>query len=435
MKLTPGIGLVGAALLAIVAVGAWPLACVSNVPDDVGADAGGDDGSADGSSGDDTAVDEGGSADAGDDTDADAGPTCLPDQLACDGGCVANSASSCGACDRTCTGGTPVCSPTDDAGTSFACTSGCAAGLVLCNTACVNEQTSDTSCGGCGASFTCAVGQTCSGGRCVCNVTSCPTGCCDTLGQCRQTPTCGSSGDTCAAGCPATVAESSHLILWLVGDDYDYSTGSQMWRDRSGHGANGSCASLACPGQLTVNGHRYVSFPGAGDGFALTDPSGDFQTQTFTMFLVVRPNAGAAAYDQLFAFYAGGNYVKLQRDSANPNLVFQVIPGNGTSNYVVSQAGYGWNSHWERVVATVDATGNATIYLFNNVDGIDTSTTGNVGAPANVDYSSSYLGTSPTNPGTAGFYGDIAEIIVYNSTLGSGSTTAVNDYLKTRYGF
>jgi hypothetical protein len=176
-----------------------------------------------------------------------------------------------------------------------------------------------------------------------------------------------------------------------------------------------------------------VGFGGAG-GFALTDPSMDFKSQAWTMFLVIKPNVNAAQYDQLLAFYAGGYYVKLQRNITNKNIDFQVINAS-TTYYLTSGADYGWSGNWVRVMAVVDSSGNGTLGVYNNGASINSVVTGNVGIPANVDYSSSYVGTSPSAPGTAGYWGEIAEIVVFNTTLGSTTTSAVQGYLTTRYGF
>jgi hypothetical protein len=62
----------------------------------------------------------------------------------------------------------------------------------------INEVCTDGVCGG--GSPKCGGGQRCVGGACVCDATSCPTGCCDAQGQCQvgtEAGACGSIGGTC----------------------------------------------------------------------------------------------------------------------------------------------------------------------------------------------------------------------------------------------
>lgn len=256
--------------------------------------------------------------------------------------------------------------------------------------------------------------------------------------MCRAAPACGTAGAACVVGCPLTVAESNKLTLWLVGDDFDPNAASKVWPDRSGHGANASCViPLTCPTAGTINGKRSLVFPGGTNGFALTDPSMLFKSQSWTFFIVVRPNVTATAYAGIFAFYVNNQYVKFQRDNQSANIAFQVIPGSGAgTNYVLTGGnGYGWAGNWERLYGSVDATGAGKVGIFNMGANISAVTPGTIGAPADVDYSASYIGTSPNSPGTAGYIGEIAEIIVFSQQLSDTTQQSIHDYLRVRYGF
>jgi hypothetical protein len=70
-------------------------------------------------------------------------------------------------------------------------------------------------CGSGGATCApCATGQACSGGKCVCNATSCPNGCCDTTGKCQTSanPTCGTGGVACASCGSGTTCSSGTCV-------------------------------------------------------------------------------------------------------------------------------------------------------------------------------------------------------------------------------
>lgn len=270
----------------------------------------------------------------------------------------------------------------------------------------------------------------------TCNATSCVNGCCDTAGMCRAAPACGTAGAACVAGCPLTVAESDKLVLWLVGDDFDPNAASKVWPDRSGRGANASCAPpLTCPTAGTINNKRDLVFAGGTNGFALTDPSMLFKSQSWTFFIVARPNATAPAYSAIFGFYVANQYVKFQRDNLSANIAFQVIPGSSTNYVLTGAAGYGWAGNWERLFGSVDATGAGKVGIFNSTANINAVTPGTIGAPANVDYSASYVGTSPNSPGTTGYIGEIAEIVVFSQQLSDTTQQSIHDYLRARYGF
>ncbi|HAA56830.1 MAG TPA: hypothetical protein DCE42_18835 [Myxococcales bacterium] len=113
----------------------------------------------------------------------------------CDGN-VDNVASGQNLCStgKRCLGGKCVCDATS-------CPTGCCNASGNCVAAATNSQ-----CGANGvACVNCGQGRVCSGGKCVCNATSCPNGCCDANGQCqtgKSNTACGTGGIACKA-CPS----------------------------------------------------------------------------------------------------------------------------------------------------------------------------------------------------------------------------------------
>jgi hypothetical protein len=342
--------------------------------------------------------------------------TCDPSAHSCAGTCPLDTdPNNCGTfCGTNCPGptngsGSPGCDGQN-------CTIVCDAGATLCGTACVDELTDNANCGSCDKA--CSNTQACSGGKCSCGSQTCPNGCCDANQVC-QPAACGTGGAACAAGCPATVPEASNLVLWLVGDTY--ATATSTWFDQSGRHADATCTQ--CPSAVSVlNGHNAVSFDGS-SYFALTDPGAAYASQSFTLFVVAAPGAGAPSNAQLIAFSNANNQVGLERSGTSGDLVFQVLPGSSTNSIVATG---GWGGAWEQVIAGVDPSQNG----FLAVGG--STTLGSIGSPAAVNYLSSYLGTDPTSQ-TQTYQGQIAEVIVFDTT-GLSSLSSIHGYLSNRYG-
>lgn len=126
---------------------------------------------------------------------------CAPGWSDCNGsasdGCETDmtTATHCGSCTTTCTGGTPVCSPST--GGARSCTSGCPASApMLCGTTCSDTTTDSNNCGGC--TDRCTGGMTCQGSKCAC-----PSGSHPCNGQCSSNSATTSCGATSCSTCPA----------------------------------------------------------------------------------------------------------------------------------------------------------------------------------------------------------------------------------------
>jgi hypothetical protein len=357
------------------------------------------------------------------------GYVCNPGAHACGSACVLNTdPNNCGTkCATNCQG------PTVGSGAATCdgnvCAIACDAGQSLCGaTECVDEQVDSANCGSCNQA--CGAGQTCSGGDCVCNAASCPNGCCDATGNCQTGGTftsCGTGGNVCAPGCPGAIPESQYLVLWLVGDYYN--SGTATWTDQSGH-ADATCSACPSTSAGALNGHTVVSFDGT-SYFALGDPAGLYQTSAFTIFVVAAPDPDApmaVSNAQLIGFsdVTGTNSLGLQQSGSDSDLLLQLVTGASGSNSLLAMGE--WDSPpFVIIAAGVDATPSA----FLAVDG-STVASGSIGAPASVDYVSSYLGTDPASQ-MLNYTGQVAEVLVFATTLSSASVSNIQSYLATRY--
>ena len=135
---------------------------------------------------------------------------CNPGFADCDGnpsnGCETDLSQPqhCGACDTSCSGGTPVCAPVAQ---GFTCASGCPAGApTLCGMQCVDVATSAAHCGSCVKACTAVSNGVvgCSGGACVFTCNSGFHACGEVCSSNASTSSCGGSCTPCPAGDHAT---------------------------------------------------------------------------------------------------------------------------------------------------------------------------------------------------------------------------------------
>lgn len=164
------------------------------------------------------------------------------------GDCACGSGAECAAGLR-CVAGTCVCD-------AESCATGCCDGT-MCKTpsvaACGTGGGACTACDPlavdsctdgqcrCGSGGSCAAGQRCSGGQCVCDSTSCPAGCCSgNTCQINQLASCGSAGAACSV-CNSQLADSCNQGECLCGSGPACVTGQRCV------GGQCICDAVSCP--------------------------------------------------------------------------------------------------------------------------------------------------------------------------------------------
>jgi hypothetical protein len=98
-------------------------------------------------------------------TDSGNDAACSSGYVLCSDACVPYpTAANCGRCGNVCSGQTPVCAGVAGA---YSCVSGCpSVAPTICEGACVDTTSDANNCGGCGPTFACVSGATCSAGHC-----------------------------------------------------------------------------------------------------------------------------------------------------------------------------------------------------------------------------------------------------------------------------
>jgi hypothetical protein len=126
---------------------------------------------------------------------------CLSGSVCCGGGCTPlGTDTDCGACADACLGPGETCGGGGTAGICGCSDDGEACADNVCGTA-TNNCEATVFCGPLGGACPQEPGQTCQAGQCVCDETSCPSGCCDDADLCHidEDAACGTKGGECTA--------------------------------------------------------------------------------------------------------------------------------------------------------------------------------------------------------------------------------------------
>lgn len=239
-------------------------------------------------------------------------------------GCEADltSASTCGRCENSCAGSTPICAMVaGDGGVTRACTNGCTAMTpVRCGTSCVETSTDLQHCGACGQSCVAPTGggATCTGGTCS---RTCTAGSHLCGSQCVADTSPNTCGSRCAP-CPAGPAGS---VPSCVAGTCDFACGPDLHRCASACVAVTSvmgCGSSCTPCPTAANADPTCDGTRCGTrcrpGFADCDGNlsngceADLSTPTSCgrcgTLCPARPNAAAACRSNLCAITCVSGY-------------------------------------------------------------------------------------------------------------------------------
>ncbi|MCB9195414.1 MAG: T9SS type A sorting domain-containing protein [Flavobacteriales bacterium] len=223
---------------------------------------------------------------------------------------------------------------------------------------------------------------------------------------------------------PGGVGSSASNSLWLQADDISQGDGTSIssWTDRSGNGndaSQGTGANQPTYETSEVNGHAVVRFDGTDDYF---DDARSYNARTvFTVYNILSANQATTDLGQIWGNYAEGVHVSLDARGAGGTWSFDANNSVGnTGKLALNGAAYGafggnpstptWTYDQFDLVATE----------FNATRSVTRQVLGSLFPSFAV--------------GTHQYGGDVAELIVYNTTLNDGQRIIVENYLAARYG-
>lgn len=189
------------------------------------------------------------------------------------------------------------------------------------------------------------------------------------------------------------------------------------WIDSSASGFNATASGVNQPTYQTneINGLPCVRFDGTNDVMASSYPTSQ---KPFTAFAVIKVTDVSDYRCIIGSFTNDGIEWRINATSGAQNLDKQATAGIGTSSAAVT------NGVWTIVTVTYSGSGGWAYYF----DGVaDNSGTNDVSFSATT----ALIGAAS---GVHWFYGDMAEIVCYDTALSGPDLADVHAYLTSKYG-
>lgn len=230
---------------------------------------------------------------------------------------------------------------------------------------------------------------------------------------------------------PFSPSNISGLSLWLKADAGVTLSGSNVtaWADQSGNGNNAVGAdTLPTLQSNAINGYPAIRFNNIDDPSRFT-VSNNFNLKNSSVFVVVKQLNLNNAFARILGFL--GSNDDYDSDDGLAFVFSNTVPqlqveSNSNSAVVANLAA---NNVFASVAYKIDNSGNISVF-YNG---------GSEGTAQNADMTSQnsggaiYIGQGSQNLTAAGLYGDIAEVILYNSNLTTPERQQVEAYLNTKY--
>ncbi len=201
----------------------------------------------------------------------------------------------------------------------------------------------------------------------------------------------------------------------------------RRWDDQSGNdnNFNNTVSAALSPVYKTdiQNGLPVLRFDGSGD--FLRQLVSQFANPTnLTIFMALQGNSQASTHVAFGHKDSGPRFLQIAYNANNVDIQWK-ISGSGDNEQIVSLP---TDTNWKIVSTTLDVPGNSHNIRQNGIFG--TPNTYDFGAESLLS-NTDFIGT--INTGGSEFNGDIAEILIYDTTLSSANIIIVENYLNNRW--
>lgn len=214
---------------------------------------------------------------------------------------------------------------------------------------------------------------------------------------------------------PSTVIIEQNLHTWFRMDEATGTTAS----DSSGYSRNGSLVNGVSP-DYTGKVQAAMKFDGVAGYIQAQSSTDDFSTNGLTVTLWVYPVDNLENWAR-FIDYAVGSFsdnILFARNATSPDLTFEVYNG-GNSGGKVTATGVIALKQWQHFAATMDASGNVTLYK----NGIAV-TNGVTYVPNAVGRTNNFVGHSNMAP-DGYYFGKIDDLRLYTRALDPAAIAAL----------
>jgi len=232
-------------------------------------------------------------------------------------------------------------------------------------------------------------------------------------------------------GAPFSPANLSGLSIWLKANAGVTTSGSNVtaWADQSGNGNNAvGSDTLPTLQSNAINGYPAIRFNNTEETSKFII-SNNFNLKNSSVFVVAKQLNLDNAFARMLAFlgsnddYDSDDGLAFVFNNTVPQLQVESNSNNAVIENLVA------NNVFASVSYKIDNSGNISVFY----NGASEGTAQNADMTSQNSGGSLYIGQGSQNVTVAGLYGDIAEVIVYNSNLTTPQRQQVEGYLNTKY--
>ena len=227
---------------------------------------------------------------------------------------------------------------------------------------------------------------------------------------------------------------SSSLVLWLNANTVSGTNGSVItsWTDDSGNGYDFTVGNGAVYNTNTVNGYPAFNFNGSSQYFERAYTSA-ITPDTFTIFSSTKVTS-SGKYKAVISNRddpsgsATAGFILYSRPSNNK---WQFWTGRSSGSWQITSGGTSTHGSWAgQVMEYQNTTNGKQLYINGTLDASNSHTmTSNPNRPCRIG-----AGRNETTPDYY-FYGDIAEVIMFDEVLNSAQQIIINNYLAAKYNY